>query len=444
MKEVAKEFVATDDKNTDCKQCRIIWKKTDISEEKLDKKKLKVNIELIEEHIQDNNKPINLIIEGDNYKSLQHLNKDYCGKVDVIYIDPPYNRGKDTDWYRDNFTIGKDKYSKWLSFMEKRLILAENLISKRGVIFISIDDNSFAHLKLLCDQVFKELEFTCNFIWESGSAGQNDKEKNIRICNEYILCYSNKDFKFNLREKELKRYVDKLPYDNLAYEGDNIKEGLFQPISIKKHQDYTVRIKLKNGKCLEGIPSYIPQNTVESYQEEGRIVVNNQKTVYVKSFLDEEKQGMVHNNLILKTMGFGTCQKGTNELNATIGVDREIKKFYPKPVGLIKYLIEISSSTDSIICDFFAGSGTTGEAVLRLNNLDSGNRTFILCTNNEVGKENKKNLKKRGVEEGSEAYESMGIFRYVLYPRIRNFINDIQLFNNSRGGNFKYYRINED
>jgi adenine-specific DNA-methyltransferase len=134
--------------------------------------------------------PTNIVIEGDNYHALSCLRYTYKGKVDVIYIDPPYNTGNKDFIYNDRYVDKEDTYrhSKWLSFMKKRLVLAQELLSESGVIFISIDDNEQAQLKMLCDEVFKEENFICNFIWNKKNVVQNDA-KFVSNNHEYILAY---------------------------------------------------------------------------------------------------------------------------------------------------------------------------------------------------------------------------------------------------------------
>ena len=169
--------------------------------------------------------PPHIIIEGDNYHALTCLNYTHRGKIDVIYIDPPYNTGSDGFTYKDKRflteypdgqKVPKDhplRHSYWLSFMEKRLKLAKNLLSEKGVIFISIDDNEQANLKLLCDKVFGEGNFVTNFVWKSKSGGANDS-KYIAIDDEYILCYAK-------RAEKLAKMMDKYAEVSTSY---NLKD----------------------------------------------------------------------------------------------------------------------------------------------------------------------------------------------------------------------------
>ena len=321
-----------------------------------------------------------LLIEGDNLHTLIALQITHRNKIDVIYIDPPYNTGNKDFKYNDRFVDKEDnwRHNKWLSFMSRRLRLARELLNDSGVIFISIDDNEQAQLKLLCDDVFGEDNFVANFIWESGDGGSNDTKRNLSIINEYVLCFCKKNFAFNLAPKDKSKFKNKLSFINLATDGINIRSGEFQLVNINKQKDYLVSINLKDGSKIENYPSMCPQSTIDEWQKVGKIVVNENKVVYYKSFIEDEKAGINYKNLISNV---GTAKGAGKALNEILNV--ELKKMYPKPLGLIKHILKIASNKNAIILDFFAGSGTTGQAVLELNKEDGGNRQFILATNNE-------------------------------------------------------------
>jgi len=321
-----------------------------------------------------------LLIEGDNLHTLMALQLTHKGKVDVIYIDPPYNTGNKDFVYNDRYVDSEDtwRHSKWLSFMAKRLRLARELLSDSGVIFVSIDDNEQAQLKLLMDEVFGEKNFVANLIWHRGGGNSNDAGRNITIITEYVLCYANTGFSFNLAPKDLSKFQNKLSFDNLAY-FESERAGSFQLINLNKQKDYEVNIKLKDGSFIKNYPSMCPQKRVDEWQKEGKIVVNSKGVVYYKSFIEDEKKGKNQNNILT---GLGTTKGAGRHLNLMVRLD--LKKMYPKPVELIKYLIQISTKNhNATILDFFAGSGTTGQAVLELNREDGGNRQFVLATNNE-------------------------------------------------------------
>lgn len=331
--------------------------------------------------ITDENKPVNILIEGDNYHALQVLNYTHKGKVDVIYIDPPYNTGKSNEWkYNDKFVDSTDSYkhSKWLNFMSKRLILAKNLLSSHGVIFISIDDNEQAQLKLLCDEIFGEKNFE-SFLWKK-KGGAGNTEKIIGCLTEYILCFfkQKKEDIFNYRNlnREYKYQDDKGLYNLAGIEKTN----------LGAYERATMQFPIIDPKTkTQFLPSKNMRWTIGKINAEKAILENKihfdhkkKKVYYIKRPEDYENSKNVYYNLLTDLGSLATAKK---ELEDLFG-NREIFDT-PKPTQLIIHLLEISANKNSIILDFFAGSGTTGEAVLKLNLYDKGNRKFILCSNNE-------------------------------------------------------------
>jgi adenine-specific DNA-methyltransferase len=312
----------------------------------------------------------NLLIEGDNYFALQLLQFTHRGKIDVIYIDPPYNTGNGDFKYNDAY-VGSDdgsRHSKWLSFMDKRLILAKELLSDDGLIFISIDDNEQNKLNILCEQIFKEDNFIANFIWKKKNGGGN----NSKICaieHEYILCYAknkNKVGKFNegFSEEYLKRYSEE---DSISkYYWDTFRRN-----SVNNFYD----IECPDGKMLNGSWLRDEKTFKEQIGNEIKVEKNkkNEWNVYFKQRLSSTK---LARSIIT---GYPT-QDGTKDFS-TLKIN---KKFdYPKPVDLIYYLLKISTKQNSIVLDFFAGSGTMAQALVTLNKNESKNLKFIVCTNNE-------------------------------------------------------------
>lgn len=349
----------------------------------------------------------NLLIKADNIDVLKLLNYKYKNNIDVIYIDPIYN-DKKHDWYNNIIKKqGIDKHKAWAEFMKERLILVEDLMSEESVLFISINDEEVYNLKILCDEIFKKLKFTCNFIWDKGATSSNNNKKNINICNEYILCYSTKNFKFNLDYKDYKKY--KCNHGtNFAVE-EKIDNRPSQLISLKSNKQYTVNITLKDGSKINIDGSKYKQETINRYQKQGKIFVNDKNKAYCKSFAEEEKQGICYKNILMKV---GTSKQGTSDIESILG--EKIKHFYPKPVDLIKTLLEMSVRKNSKILDFFAGTGTTGQAVLELNKDLKYDLKFILCTNNE-----------------SE------IFEKICFPRIK------ELLKNDKNENLEVYEMIE-
>ena len=340
----------------------------------------------------------NFLLEGDNLHSLKLLEKTHKGRIDVIYIDPPYNTGNEFV-YNDKI-VGRDdgyRHSKWLSFMAERLSIAHQLLSDRGVIFISIDDNEQANLKLLCDNIFGEENFLPMVSRISKRSSNNGNY--FSPCVDYILSYTKKEngpknFIVSLTDDIKKRYkkVDEFVEQRGPYQ----EIGLFQ--SALKHGGSRYPIECPDGSFVitpDGKPWRWNESTFHKNKNDGFVVFKKTKTspllncnsdgdelgstscwnIYTKSYLYEREES----GLTPKTFQEGFQNNlGTSALKK-IGVNFD----FAKPVELVKFLVEIASYKDSVVLDFFAGSGTTGQAVLELNEEDGGNRQFILCTNNE-------------------------------------------------------------
>jgi len=333
----------------------------------------------------DTTKPVNLLIEGDNYHSLAVLNFTHQEAIDCIYIDPPYNRGGDflyTDKYKSDYVQKEDpfRHSKWISFMEKRLKLARNLLSKSGVLFISIDDSEFAPLRMLCDEIFGG-EFVDVMIWRKSGDGRYGKMKNtttFRKDHEYIIVCFKKERRLN-KLKEIPQFLNE--YGN----PDNDPRGPFKAGSISRketasnphHKNYYEVVSPSSKKFKRQFD--VSKNKFLELDKDKRIYWgrNNNAVPAIKIFLQEERRITPYSVLLTK----GTTTEGTEELNTILGGD--YSELRPKPSTVIKTLIQLGSKEDSTVIDFFAGSGTTGQAVLQLNKADRGNRKFILCTNNE-------------------------------------------------------------
>jgi len=369
------------------KRYGVIWEDKPEQVAELCKEKLPVLVEDKSKEIEaDKEKPVNILIEGDNYHTLSVLNYTHKGKIDVIYIDPPYNTGNKDFKYNDKWVDFEDSYrhSKWLSFIEKRMTLCKNLLSKRGVLFISINDIELSQLKLLCDEIFGEKNVEL-MIWykipEEGTAGQGKMKitYRFRLDHEYILiCYKKKD---NLRfNKPLRLKKVKNDYGNL----DNDSRGDWMSCEICKSEVKSnpngknyYSIKTPKGRIIKR-QWHISYEEFLALDKDKRIYWGSGKSVpRLKKFLGEPAP-ITPSSIIMNI----SQTEANNELKELFGN----KKFdNPKPINLIKWLLEISSEKSSIILDFFAGSGTTGHATLELNNEDGGKRKFILCTNNENG-----------------------------------------------------------
>lgn len=317
----------------------------------------------------------NFLLEGDNLHSLKLLEKTHKGKIDVIYIDPPYNTGNKDFIYDDCFVDKTDGYahSKWLSFMEKRLNIARELLSDEGVIFISIDDNEQAQLKLLCDNIFGEDNFIGEYIKQSKVGGGNDSKFIVKE-HEYCECYS-KNIKvvspMNIKHSEeyLKRYkeID----ENGRYFWDTFaRPGLKNPIVYD--------IIASDGSKIHNGWIRSEERFLREYNE-GKIRITKKKngewSVQFKQYLNVN--GKTPRSM---TMDFGGTTEGDSELKTIF--DKKVFS-YPKSIKFLLTLISTVSAKDITVLDFFAGSGTTGHAVMQLNKEDGGHRKYILCTNNE-------------------------------------------------------------
>ena len=341
----------------------------------------------------------NLYIEGDNLEVLKLLQESYLGKVKMIYIDPPYNTGNDFI-YADDFMRSQQEeneqmgmydedenrlfkntdsngrfHSDWCSMMYPRLMLARNLLSDDGVIFISIDDNEQANLKKICDEVFGESSFVASMIWKSKSGGANDVS--IIACDsEYVLVYGKNIEKlffnldknaevttsYNQTDENGKKYsLDRLDKQSLGYQ-----PSLDFPITGPDGRIYTVEHKNPAVKVARW--RWSKDTVKERYNE----LVFKYPYVYTKNY---EKDGIVPRNLMIEER-FGRTRTGKTEVAALF--DKVAYFNFPKPTKLIKFLIEIASNVDSVILDFFSGSATTAHAVMQLNAEDGGHRKFIM------------------------------------------------------------------
>ncbi|MBE3088947.1 MAG: site-specific DNA-methyltransferase [Actinobacteria bacterium] len=394
------------------------------------------------EIITDKNKPVNLLIEGDNYHALSVLNYTHEKKVDVIYIDPPYNTGNKDFIFNDKYIDKEDSYrhSKWLSFIEKRLRLAKNLLKDTGVIFISIDDNEVAQLKLLLDNpsMFGEKNFISLLKWKKKKQ-PSYLHGQVAGLMEYILVYGKKITK-----------VDNLSLDtreNINTRVDNSSNAISERVFKKG-----VRVKLP--KEIEMIKKGIYKNKTMQTEYLSDVLIKNGRTindVIVRTrFRNNQEQinEFIEKDVLFITKNFGLRRdllprdlekrKSITDLLLDWGdnqdSDKELRNFfenkpfeYPKPVLLIKNLIKSVNFRDGIVLDFMAGTGTTAHAVLELNKEDDGNRQFILCTNNE--------------NNNGNGYK---IAEDICYPRLKKVIEGYKNLKGEwvegLGGNLKYFK----
>lgn len=316
--------------------------------------------------------PNHILIEGDNLEALTALSYTHEGKIDVIYIDPPYNTGNKDFVYNDSFVDSEDSYrhSKWLSFMSKRLRIAKRLLSDRGVIFISIDDNEQANLKLLCDEVFGEDHFVASPVRKRRDS-QANLSKNISTIHEYVLIYRN-SLEFFLNK--VSANIDLNEYKN----PDNDIRGPYKTMPCTNRGGSKYSILSPVGTIIEDEWRFT-KDTFEALRQDNRIVFprNGLGKPRYKLFLSEKKASGVIDNSWWDE--WGTNQEGASLLKNI--VEEEFNN--PKPVELITHILDLASNNTSIVLDFFAGSGTTLHAVMQLNKEDGGKRQCILVTNNE-------------------------------------------------------------
>lgn len=348
------------------------------------------------EIILDKHKKINFLLEGDNLHSLKLLEKTHKGAIDIIYIDPPYNTGK-TDFIYDDTYIDEEhefKHSKWLSFMEKRLSIAKNLLSKNGVICISIDYHEFSQLKLLCDEIFGEKNYRDSIIIRRGVKSVQAQFETIdSLSNGYesVLIYSrSRSKRFN---KVYENIEEKDASWNNHWRGTDRPTMRYPLFGIKPESG---QWRWGEKRSLKAIENY--KRMVEDLEVKNKEI--NDINISEWYFNELENSGEDIDLLRLSSNGKPehfippTSKKLLSNMWSDLkpNGNNQLKKYFnnkkvfdnPKSVDLIKRLIHfISDNKDITILDFFAGSGTTGEAVLELNKEDNGNRAFILCTNNQ-------------------------------------------------------------
>ena len=387
----------------------------------------------------------NIIIEGDNLEALKILQSAYQEKVDVIYIDPPYNTGNDFV-YNDNFKQGSYEYklanglidedglktttnqktnarihSNWLDMIYPRLKVARNLLKEDGVIFISIDDHEHAHLKLICDEIFNEQNFISTLIWLRNPGGESDNS-HIANTKDFILMYSKKIDKFKINElKKEKNILDfKVTGNEIWKKGSMLEKSGENDRLIDRHNlgyvvyynektkevltanDYNKDLiddKLTSDKIIyhfnqellsNGFIPIIPRIIKNTYgcwrmgekkflelYSQNKILFEKQKDNSIKIF--EKVQYVIEDPYLLQKpkdfISFTTNSKGTNEMTKLFSINPFTK---PKPTDLITYLINLHTNPNALVLDFFAGSGTTAQAVMELNQEDGGNRKYIL------------------------------------------------------------------
>ena len=459
----------------------LVWEN---HEERVDKEleeKIPVFNELSDFKINSNSdNSYNFLLEGDNLHSLYLLEKTHKNRIDTIYIDPPYNTGNQDFKYNDCYVEKEDSYrhSKWLSFMYRRLEIAYKLLSNTGVIFISIDEHEIAQLMMLAQEIFG-MENVDYLIWQKTDS-KVDRNTNAKVINRFkniheaiIVCYKNKENTFFNKMMKLPDWKHKQSNPDNDPRGP-WSSGIISFEEGHKNEDKTSEnyytIKTPSGKEYTR-HWYVSKEEFFRLDADNRIAYprNGEGVPRRKTFENEEKE--YYMETILR--GVGTSSSAKDEL-LDILCDRDIFDT-PKPTKLIKELIRVSSKKDSIVLDFFAGSGTTGQAVIELNNEDGGKRKFILCTDNFI-KENEKikylvekNIIERQPRKGTKKYDEwyekylevlksenykkieksdefqkLGICKGVCYPRLKTVITGIRVSNTKyseeKNVNLKYFK----
>lgn len=437
------------------KKYGLIWEE---HEERVDKE-LETQIPTFEEIknkeiVSNPDEKFNFLLEGDNLHSLYLLEKTHKEKIDIIYIDPPYNTGSKDFIYNDKIIDDEDgyKHSKWLSFMNKRLKMAQHLLSDTGVIFISIDDNEIAQLKLLCDTIFNEINrISIHHVQVRYAEKSLADGKSVKPVMEYVLVYA-KDinkFKLNLPKEE---YTDA----SFLYEIEELSSGFIVKdgnVTMQVFKPGEWQLKKKNESSQNLLKETWVSGTIYSKMSYGQVVKR-----YIEPRYSSDGLGCLY-----KVMGrgddglgyryyVGPSKKGStrckmysgmplsriNEIESNGGSFREVPisnlinyaadfgnirhegnmtfNSGKKPVKMLKELINYHPNKNAMVLDFFAGSGSTAQAVLELNKEDNGNRQFILCTNNENN-----------------------ICEEITYKRIKNVITGYGKYNPLKS-NLKYYR----
>lgn len=417
---------------------------------------------------EENKNSKNLFFTGDNLEVLRHLQQNYANSVDFIYIDPPYNTGSDGFVYPDNFEYsddqlkemfglnedelkrlksiqGKATHSAWLTFMYPRLYLAKKVLKETGVIFVSIDDNEQANLKLLMDEVFGEGSFIAEVIWERAYAPVNLK-KHFSESHDYMLVYAKNESKL------ISNGLPRSEEANSRYSNpDNDSRGPW------KSSDFSVgpavmsnvyEITLPSGRIVtppSGRSWVLSKERFLEFRTDNRIWfgVNGDATPSIKRFLSEVRNSSVPMT-IWKYQDVGHSQSASQDLKKLF--DGEAYFTYPKPIGLINRLLQLYSQKDSVILDFFAGSSTTADAVMQLNAEDGGNRQYIMCTLPEptftVNSDGTKVPTKGGEAAYKAGFKSIDEISRERIIRAANKIKEENpLLTETQDFGFKHYRV---
>jgi len=387
----------------------------------------------------------NLLIEGDNFDALRYLSVTHRGRIKCIYIDPPYNTGNNDFIYRDNF-LEKDvsfRHSKWLAFMDARLQLAKELLTQDGVILVSIDDNEYHHLKMLMDQVFAGM-YQATFVWKRRSGSNDAKGAFVSTDHEYVLCYAAKEFSFGGEKKSFENYTNpdsdpkgpwtrgdlsgNKPGGNIYYPVENPKTKVFffpprgrywtcnptkmgarvvlekvlfptdaafvtyssavELIAAVKAETAPHGLRLDYHKTPDEVATFVDHlvgkklgfgsPTYKRHLSEVRMTEKPLSTWVIPSSEKDKPESDE-----VEFLSWGYTSEGTKLVQEMLGK----KEFnYPKPLSMVKALIEQATNPGDLVLDFFGGSATTGHAVLAINaeHCDDEPRQFIVVSSTEA------------------------------------------------------------
>ncbi|MEV8000847.1 site-specific DNA-methyltransferase, partial [Pseudarthrobacter oxydans] len=408
------------------------------------------------------NSPTHVVLNAENHHALQTLQWSHSGGVDLIYIDPPYNTGNKSWQYNDRYISEQDsfRHSKWLSFMERRLILAKQLLRETGVIIVAIGDEEHHRLRMLMDQVFGEQNFISNVVWQGGR--KNDS-RYVSNGADYMLIYARNEQAMSdqdIRWREEKAGVDDVlataskiwadhgPDEAAASEAmrkwfkSQPKDSPVQVLSRNVYflPDGTVcsdsdmqAPESRDNRCrkvlahpMTGRPVAVPKNgwvceesTLDRLYAEGWLIFRKDHSLppRLKRPLDTRA-----GHVALSVFDRQRTHSGRH-LQAVLGD----KRFpFPKDHEVLMRWIRMAAPKDAVVLDFFGGSGTTVEAVVRLNAEDGGRRQCILVTNNELAAKDDTRLRESGHQPGSSEYEAMGVFYHVAKPRIETVVTGVR------------------
>jgi adenine-specific DNA-methyltransferase len=425
--------------------------------------------------------PWHVVINGENFHALQALRSTHREKVDLIYIDPPYNTGNDGWIYNDRYVDQNDraKSSKWLSFLERRLLIAKDLLKRTGVMIVAIGDEEHHRLRMLLDQIFGDANFISYVVWQGGR--KNDS-RYVSNGADYMLIYARDESALAARETRwreprrahgemlaaaakcwresgddpakatqlMKEWIKSLPnghdakLNNRFYEFDADTGRVFRKKDVSWPGGGGPRYDVLHPET--GLPVRVPSRgwvyaepaRMQEEIEKGAILFGPDHTSYInrKLYLDDA------DSMAPESVFFSKRASVSKRMQDLFGD----KRFpFPKDHAVLKRWFQLAASKDAVVLDFFGGSGTTTEAVMQLNAEDGGTRQSILLTNNEIGATEAKNLRREGLHPGDADWESRGVFEYVCRPRISTVVTgtrpDGSHYSNGLGANVEMFDL---